>query len=320
MAKKRSTRKRKTSTRKGRSRASAPAQSNGASEANEPSAPIPAQQAQTAVYTWAFAATAPAAPPQRMPVYPAPGPEPAQAPFHAPLQPRVQPHPVAQPPMAQPPMAQPAPALPRAPAQPEAPPADAPRAPELPYRSKGVRPVKLELEKSTHGAVIHSRSGAPEATAQPRSSALETPAHSPSGSPEAPAPKKRRGGGARSISETYEALAQILVPYARMFQSEMHPRMGYCLRAKTTERPPKELYFGGVQLHQEHVSFHLFPLYSFPDLEAKLSPELRQRQEGKTSFHIERGADPALLRELDSLTRACFERLRSQGLNGNEPA
>jgi len=318
MAKKRSTRKRKTSTRKGRGRAqSAPAQSH---EASEPSAPFPAAAApQTAVYTWAFAATAPAAPPQRMPVYPAPGPEPVQAPFHAPLQPSLRPPPAPQP-IAQAPMAPPQPALPRAPARPDALPADAPRpepAPELPYRSKGVRPVKLELEKGPHGAVIHSRSGAPEAQAPTPGDAI----HSLPG--ETPAPKKRRGGGAQrghSISETYEALAQILVPYARMFQSEMHPRMGYCLRAKTTERPPKELYFGGVQIHQEHVSFHLFPLYSFPDLEAKLSPELRQRQEGKTSFHIERGADPALLRELDSLTRACFERLRSQGLNGGEPA
>ena len=119
-----------------------------------------------------------------------------------------------------------------------------------------------------------------------------------------------------SLSQVFEALAGILVPYARLLDSEMHPNMGYCLKA-TTGRPAKEIYFGSVKLQQDHVSFHLFLLYAYPDLEGQLSPELRKRLEGKTCFRIER-FDTSLFRELESLTRLTFERFRSGGTYGNE--
>ncbi len=118
-----------------------------------------------------------------------------------------------------------------------------------------------------------------------------------------------------SLSQVFEALAAILVPYARLFQSEMHPNMGYCLKA-SHGRPAKELYFGGVRLHSDHAKYHLFLLYSYPELEAGMSPELRQRLEGKTCFRIER-FDRELFVELEALTRACFERFRSAGLFGD---
>jgi hypothetical protein len=115
-----------------------------------------------------------------------------------------------------------------------------------------------------------------------------------------------------SLSQVFEALAGILVPYARLFQSEMHPNMGYCLKAGHG-RPAKEIYFGGVKLHADHVSYHLFLLYSFPDLEERMSERLRACLEGKTCFRIER-YDPALFREIEALTRVSFERFRAGGL------
>ncbi len=135
-----------------------------------------------------------------------------------------------------------------------------------------------------------------------------------------PQPPREKGAAPRtsSLAELFEGLAGILVPYARMFETEMHPRMGYCLRATYGERPAKEVYFGGVKLEQDHVSYHLFLLYSYPELEQALSPALRQRQEGKTSFLIERGADGAIVRELGSLTRACYERFKSEGQFGQD--
>jgi hypothetical protein len=131
-------------------------------------------------------------------------------------------------------------------------------------------------------------------------------------------PRSRAGRGSTlSMSEVYEALAAILVPYALQFEAEMHPRVGYCLKTKHGDRSVKELEFAGVQLHQDHVSFHLFLLYSYPDLEKALSPELRQRLQGKTSFQIELGADPKLFTELEELTRQCFERFQTGGLWGS---
>ena len=119
-----------------------------------------------------------------------------------------------------------------------------------------------------------------------------------------------------SLSQVFEALAGILVPYARLLDSEMHPNMGYCLKV-SHGRPPKEIYFGSVKLQQDHVSYHLFLLYAYPDLEAQLSPELRQRLDGKTCFRIER-FDASLFRELEALTRISFERFRAGGNYGSE--
>jgi hypothetical protein len=146
--------------------------------------------------------------------------------------------------------------------------------------------------------------------AGPRTRNEPRPQAAPVRSARAPRP------GSGSVPELFESLAAILVPYARLFESEMHPRIGYCLKAKHGERQQKELYFGGVQLHQDHVSFHLFLLYSYPDLEEGLSPGLHRCLHGKTSFLFEPGAAPALFAELEELTRTCFERFRSEGLFG----
>lgn len=119
-----------------------------------------------------------------------------------------------------------------------------------------------------------------------------------------------------TLSGVYEALAGILVPYAKIFEAEMHPKIGYCLKAKHGEKSQKECYFGGVQLYQDHVSFHLFLLYAFPDLEESMSEALASCQKGVTSFEIERGCTVELVAELERLTHDCFERFRTEGLFG----
>lgn len=119
-----------------------------------------------------------------------------------------------------------------------------------------------------------------------------------------------------TLSGVYEAVAGILVPYAKIFEAEMHPKIGYCLKARHGEKSQKECYFGGVQLHQDHVSFHLFLLYAFPDLEETLSEALANCQKGVTSFEIERGCSIELVAELERLTHECFERFRTEGLFG----
>src|SRR5262245_47050825 len=76
--------------------------------------------------------------------------------------------------------------------------------------------------------------GLPVGFLSPRSLGPEPAPPAPQ-APSAPArgPRSRPGRGAmRSMSEVYEALAAILVPYALQFEAEMHPRVGYCLKAK----------------------------------------------------------------------------------------
>ena len=65
------------------------------------------------------------------------------------------------------------------------------------------------------------------------------------------------------------------------------------------------LFFGAVKIGKRYVSFHLMPVYVHPELLDGISPELRQRMQGKSCFNFTR-PDDALFAELGSLTGAGY--------------
>lgn len=115
-----------------------------------------------------------------------------------------------------------------------------------------------------------------------------------------------------SQAQIYEALAALLVPYARKMESEMHPKIGFCLKAKSA-RTGRETHFGAVQALPDGVAFHLFPLYAHPDLLENVSPELFNRLRGQTCFHFD-GLHAGIVAELAQLTHAGFERFLADGV------
>jgi len=127
---------------------------------------------------------------------------------------------------------------------------------------------------------------------------------------EVPRPSARKSTppqppGPVTMAQLYEALAALLVPYARKMESEMHPKIGFCLKAKNP-RTGRESHFGAVQAVSDGVAFHLFPLYGHPELLDGLTPELFNRLRSKTHFHFE-GLDAGTLAELAELTHRGFE-------------
>jgi hypothetical protein len=72
------------------------------------------------------------------------------------------------------------------------------------------------------------------------------------------------------------------------------------------------LYFGGVVINKNYVSYHLMPVYVTPELLNQISPELKRRMQGKSCFNF-KVADTSLFTELDHLTHQCFESYRLQG-------
>jgi hypothetical protein len=115
-----------------------------------------------------------------------------------------------------------------------------------------------------------------------------------------------------TITQIYETLAALLVPYARRMDSEMHPKIGFCLKAKS-QRTGRETHFGAVQVLPDGVAFHLFALYSHPGLLANASPELACRLRGPTSFHFT-ALHAGLVAELAELTHACYEQFVADGV------
>jgi hypothetical protein len=75
----------------------------------------------------------------------------------------------------------------------------------------------------------------------------------------------------------------------------------------TDESRRREVWFGGVQTRKKYVSFHLMPVYVFPDLLDDASTELKKRMQGKSCFNFTR-VDQDLFHELAQLTERGYRR------------
>ena len=87
----------------------------------------------------------------------------------------------------------------------------------------------------------------------------------------------------------------------------------YVLNTPYSEKYGKEVFLGAVQIKKNYVSFHLMPIYVFPDLVEGASTELKKHKQGKSCFNF-KVVDDALFAELAALTASAIERFRQGGL------
>ncbi len=74
------------------------------------------------------------------------------------------------------------------------------------------------------------------------------------------------------------------------------------------------LFFGGVEIKKNYVSFHLFPVYMYPELLEGIGA-LKKRMQGKSCFNF-RKIDDAQMEGLRSLVQAGYDRYHRDGLIG----
>lgn len=115
---------------------------------------------------------------------------------------------------------------------------------------------------------------------------------------------------ARSV---FDQLKGILTPYEDQLTVERDLAGDYYLNAGIHSRTGKPLFFGAAQIKKNYVSFHVMPVYVYPELLDGISDELRARMHGKSCFNF-RSADAPLFAELAALTGRGFDRYRSDGL------
>lgn len=115
---------------------------------------------------------------------------------------------------------------------------------------------------------------------------------------------------AEQSAEAFAALRKILAAHAKGLKVTADGPKAYSLNTPYAARWKKELFFGSVQVTKNYVSFHLFPVYMFPDLLGGISPSLKARMQGKACFNF-RAPDEVLFRELAALTNAGLERMRA---------
>jgi hypothetical protein len=72
------------------------------------------------------------------------------------------------------------------------------------------------------------------------------------------------------------------------------------------------IWFGGVQIKKNYVSYHLMPVYDDPELLKGVSDDLKKKMQGKSCFNF-KALDETLFAELEELTRKGFERIEKDG-------
>ena len=109
------------------------------------------------------------------------------------------------------------------------------------------------------------------------------------------------------FGETFLRLKAILKPYARRLIVVHDTGREYYLDTRHVMKNKRRLFFGAVRVGKAYVSFHLMPVYGFPDTLDGMSPELKKHMQGKSCFNF-KTVDEKLFKELRILTRAGFER------------
>ena len=109
---------------------------------------------------------------------------------------------------------------------------------------------------------------------------------------------------------TFQKLRAILEPYAAKLKVVHNNSNDYYLDTHHIMKNKKPMFFAAVRAGKSYVSFHLMPVYAFPDLLAGISPELKKRMQGKSCFNFT-AVDEKLFKELAKLTRAGFARFTS---------
>ncbi len=111
----------------------------------------------------------------------------------------------------------------------------------------------------------------------------------------------------------FEELRAILKPFEERLLLKLDTLVEYSLDTPYAEKWKRELFFGAAQIKKNYVSFHLMPVYMFPDLLDDASDALKKRMQGKSCFNFKR-VEPELVRELTELTGRGFARLEAERL------
>jgi hypothetical protein len=88
------------------------------------------------------------------------------------------------------------------------------------------------------------------------------------------------------MTETFAALKALLVPYAAPLVVVKDAPDEYYLDAHNAPVAGAQPSFASAKIGKRYVSFHLMPVYVYPELLQEMSPELRKRMQGKSCFNF----------------------------------
>ncbi|MBI4926225.1 MAG: hypothetical protein HY835_00560 [Anaerolineae bacterium] len=117
----------------------------------------------------------------------------------------------------------------------------------------------------------------------------------------------------KNFTPLYERLKSILQAHAGGLNELPGEGERYELTGPYLPKFKKDLWFGMVNTGKAYVSYHLMPVYMYPDLLDGASEALKKRMQGKSCFNFTKIDEP-LFAELDELTRRSIERCVKEGI------
>jgi len=115
-----------------------------------------------------------------------------------------------------------------------------------------------------------------------------------------------------NLSDVFNDLREIMIPYAEKLECTIDKDDELYINTNHILDNGKILWFGGIKINKNYVSYHLMPIYLNPKLLEDISPELKKHLHGKSCFNFT-SSDPALFNELADLTDKCFYDYQKRG-------
>jgi len=109
----------------------------------------------------------------------------------------------------------------------------------------------------------------------------------------------------KDFDAVFAGLRAVMAKFSRGLVVKADSKDGYWLDTKTLYKG-KPVMFGAVRKGKAYVSYHLFPLYTCPELKKGISPALAKRMQGKSCFNFAE-VDASLFAELAKLTKRGHE-------------
>jgi hypothetical protein len=103
------------------------------------------------------------------------------------------------------------------------------------------------------------------------------------------------------LAAVFAALRKLLEPFKGDIIVETDKPNNYHTAMPTLLHRGRPLYFAGIKTGKNYVSYHLLPAYYNPDLNNRISPELKKRKQGMACFNFT-AVDDAHFAELGKLT------------------
>ena len=110
----------------------------------------------------------------------------------------------------------------------------------------------------------------------------------------------------------FEKLKEVLVSLDKGLEIKKDTPDYYYLNTNKRIKD-KEMFFGAVQIRKSYVAYHLYPVYTNPELLNEIPESLQKRMQGKSCFNFKKEITEEQLNGIRALTKRSYEKFVENG-------